>query len=83
LKGKSKMKKQFLGALALATVLTACSGGGDTGGNKAGADKGGGTTVKAPAGTEWTATVAQTADGGYLIWRAFLPGLCEIFGGLC
>ena len=59
-------------ALALALLLTGC---GDGGADSAATGNAAAplTPIAAPAGQDWTATVTQTADGGYLLGNPNAP----------
>ncbi len=67
MKGKT-MKTQILVSLAVAALLTGCSGG--DAGNTASETSTPAKTVTAPAGTDWVSTVVKTADGGYQMGNA-------------
>lgn len=69
------MKNLLAGTgLALALLLTGC--GGEAGDDIAAANTNSAaplTAIPAPAGTDWTATVTQTADGGFLLGNPDAP----------
>ena len=57
------MKTSLMMAAAALALLAGCSKGEDAGGNAVAA----GPTVAAAKGTEWTATVSQTPEGGFVM----------------
>jgi protein-disulfide isomerase len=59
------MKTTLIAALAATALLAGCSKGDSATTNAA--TGGAGKTVSAPAGTDWTTTVVQTAEGGMLM----------------
>jgi protein-disulfide isomerase len=63
------------GALALALALGGCGDGGSGGGNTSSgtADAGTAAAVPAPNGGDWSQTVTQTAEGGFLMGNPNAP----------
>ncbi len=71
------MKKLILATTAL-LLVTACGKGAD----KAASSSEGGAAVAAPAGTKWSETVSQTADGGMLMGNPNAPVKLIEYGAL-
>jgi len=66
--------KAGLALAAAALLLAGCSGGGDTGNATANAaDAAGAAAIAPPAGSDWTTTVSETPEGGFVMGNPNAP----------